>query len=196
MQAWRGLSEPIRQQAPAYVTAMAPYRAARVLPFTDWDLETTCQSSVKFKYRLALFFLRWESSHRHNERRPTSTPLFGAQSTRRIQNYLELQMVYRTTALVALMALGATTIAFAQSTLPANSTMAPSSSSSTQTPNASMSNSSPSNATPSGTSDKVGQDPKMKTCMTSEKAKNSGLSDDQVKQKCMMQIASHQGQGK
>ena len=103
-------------------------------------------------------------------------------------------MMYRTTALVALMALSATTIALAQSTPPANSTMAPSNSSSAQTPNDSMSSSSPSVS--AGTSDKVGQDPKMKTCMTSEKAKNSGLSDDQVKQKCMMQIASHQGQGK
>lgn len=49
---------------------------------------------------------------------------------------------------------------------------------------------------PSGSSDKVGQDPKMKSCMTSEKAKNNGLSEDQLKQKCMMQIASHQGQSK
>jgi hypothetical protein len=36
----------------------------------------------------------------------------------------------------------------------------------------------------------------MKTCMTSERAKNNGLSDEQLKQKCMMQIASHQGQNK
>jgi hypothetical protein len=93
------------------------------------------------------------------------------------------------------MALGATTISFAQSTPPSNSTMAPPSSASPQTPNDSMSTSPPSKAAPSETSDKVGQDPKMKTCMTSEKAKNSGLSDDQVKQKCMMLITSHQGQG-
>jgi hypothetical protein len=36
----------------------------------------------------------------------------------------------------------------------------------------------------------------MKACMSAEKGKNSGLSDEQVKQKCMLQIASHQGQGK
>jgi hypothetical protein len=94
------------------------------------------------------------------------------------------------------MALGATAISFAQSTPPSNSTMAPPSSSSPQTRNDSMSTSPPSKAAPSGTSYTVGQDPKLKTCMASEEAKNSSLSDDQVKQKCMMQIASHQGQGK
>jgi len=98
-------------------------------------------------------------------------------------------MMYRTTALVAFLALGATANAFAQSTPPANSTMTPSSSSSPQTPNDSVSNSSASKATSS-------QDPKMKACMSAEKGKNSGLSDEQVKQKCMLQIASHQGQGK
>jgi len=96
--------------------------------------------------------------------------------------------MYRTTALVALLALGATANAFAQSTPPANSTMTPSSSSSPQTPNDSVSNSSASKA--------ASQDPKMKACISAEKGKNSGLSDEQVKQKCMMQIASHQGQGK
>jgi hypothetical protein len=105
-------------------------------------------------------------------------------------------MMYRTMVLVGCAALGATNFVFAQSTPPANSTMSPSNAASPQTPSNGTINNSSSNSTPSGTSDKVGQDPKMKTCMTSEKAKNSGLSDDQVKQKCMMQIASHQGQGK
>jgi hypothetical protein len=104
-------------------------------------------------------------------------------------------MMTRTTALVALVVLGVTTLAAAQSTPPANS-MTPSNSSSPQAPSGGMNNDSFTTATPSGTGDKVGQDPKMKACMTSEKAKNSGLSDDQVKQKCMMQIASHQGQNK
>jgi hypothetical protein len=99
----------------------------------------------------------------------------------------------RATALVALMTLSATTIALAQSTAPENSSMTPSNSSASQTPNGSRSTDS---STPSGTNDKVGQDPKMKTCVTAEKAKNSGLSEDQIKQKCMMQIASHQGQNK
>ena len=105
-------------------------------------------------------------------------------------------MMYRTTALAALMALGATTIGFAQSTSPANSSMSPSDSSTPQASNDSMRNGSSSSAVPSGASDKVGQDPKMKTCVTAEKAKNSGLSDNQVKQKCLMQIASHQGASK
>jgi hypothetical protein len=103
-------------------------------------------------------------------------------------------MMYRTIVLVACAALGTTTLVFAQSTPPANSTMSPSNPASTQTPSDSTSSNSSSTSTPSA--DKVGQDPKMKTCMTSEQAKNTGLSDEQVKQKCMMQIASHQGQGK
>jgi hypothetical protein len=37
------------------------------------------------------------------------------------------------------------------------------------------------------------QDPKLKQCMTTEKSKNSGLSDTQIKQKCMLEIGSHQG---
>ena len=38
-------------------------------------------------------------------------------------------------------------------------------------------------------------DAKTKQCIASEKAKkNSGQSDNQIKQKCMMQTASHQGQ--
>jgi hypothetical protein len=104
-------------------------------------------------------------------------------------------MMTRTTALAALVVLGATTLAVAQSTPPTNS-MTPSNSSSPQAPSGGMNDDSSTTAIPSGTGDKVGQDPKMKTCMTSEKAKNSGLSEDQVKQKCMMQIASHQGQNK
>jgi hypothetical protein len=91
------------------------------------------------------------------------------------------------------MALAATTLGVAQSTPPTNSTMTPSNSSTSQTPSGNMNNDS---TTPSNTGDKVGQDPKMKTCMTSEKAKNTGLSDNEMKQKCMMQIASHQGQSK
>jgi hypothetical protein len=104
-------------------------------------------------------------------------------------------MMTRTTALAALVVLGATTLAVAQSTPPANS-MTPPNSSSPQAPSGGMSHDSSTTTTPSGTGDKVGPDPKMKACMTSEKAKNSGLSEDQVKQKCMMQIPSHQGQNR
>ena len=102
--------------------------------------------------------------------------------------------MYRTIVLVACAALGTTALVFAQSTPPANSTMSPSNPTSTQTPSDATSSNSSSNSAPSA--DKVGQDPKMKTCMKSEKAKNAGLSEDQLKQKCMMQIASHQDQSK
>lgn len=102
-------------------------------------------------------------------------------------------MMTRSTVLGALVLVGATAFAAAQSTPPTNSTMPPSNSSSPQTPAGGMNDGSSNAAAPSGTGDKVGQDPKMKTCMTSEKAKNNGLSEDQLKQKCMMQIASHQG---
>ena len=103
-------------------------------------------------------------------------------------------MKIRITGVATLIALGATSFAFAQSTTPSNSAMTPPNATSPQTPNGSMNDSSAS--MPSGGNDKVGQDPKMKSCMTSEKAKNTGQSDDQMKQKCMMQIGSHQGQGK
>jgi hypothetical protein len=105
-------------------------------------------------------------------------------------------MLNRSTVLATLVLVGSTTVALAQSTPPANSTMPPPNSSSPQMPTGGISDDSSTAATPSGMGDKVGQDPKMKTCMTSEKAKNNGLSEDQLKQKCMMQIASHQGQGK
>jgi hypothetical protein len=105
-------------------------------------------------------------------------------------------MMTRTMTLAAVLALGATTLGVAQSTPPTNSTMTPSNSSTSQTPSGDMNNDSSNATMPSDTGDKVGQDPKMKTCMTSEKAKNTGLSDNEMKQKCMMQIASHQGQSK
>jgi hypothetical protein len=105
-------------------------------------------------------------------------------------------MMTRTTALGALIALAATTLGVAQSTPPSNSTMTPSNSSTSHTPSGNMNNDSSNATAPSNTGDKVGQDPKMKACMTSEKAKNTGLSDNEMKQKCMMQIASHQGQSK
>ena len=101
-------------------------------------------------------------------------------------------MMIRTTALAVIVVLDATTLAVAQPTPPANS-MTPSNLSALQTPSRGMNSESSITETPSGTGDKVGQDPKMKTCMTLEKAKNNGLSKDQIEQKCMMEIASHQG---
>jgi len=101
---------------------------------------------------------------------------------------------HRTSALVALMAFGATTLALAQTTPPTDSSASPTTSPSSPSPNDSMSNSAPdTNGAPSASSAKSAPDPKMKACMKAEKAKDSGLDDNQVKQKCMLQIASHQG---
>jgi hypothetical protein len=60
--------------------------------------------------------------------------------------------------------------------------------------NSSSSNgSTPQSSSQQPSSDKMAaQDPKMKKCMASQKAKNDGLSDDQIKQKCMAHIMSHQ----
>jgi hypothetical protein len=46
---------------------------------------------------------------------------------------------------------------------------------------------------PSSSDASTAKDQKLQSCIASEKAKNSGLSDDQVKQKCMLDIGSHQG---
>jgi hypothetical protein len=98
---------------------------------------------------------------------------------------------YRKSGLVAVLTLGAATLALAQSTPPASST-SPSNQSppSSQTSPDSMSSGSDGGMSPS--SSKL--DPKTKQCIASEKAKNSGQSDNQIKQKCMLQIGSHQGQ--
>jgi hypothetical protein len=101
---------------------------------------------------------------------------------------------HRTSALVALMAFSATTLALAQSTPPANSSTSPTTSPSSPKPNGDENNSAPDTQdAPAASADKSAQDPKMKACMKAEKAKNSGLDDNQLKQKCMLQIASHQG---
>jgi hypothetical protein len=89
------------------------------------------------------------------------------------------------------MAFSATTLALAQTTPPANSSTSPTTSPSSPNPNGDESNSAPD--TQGAPADKSAQDPKMKACMKAEKAKNSGLDDNQLKQKCMLQIASHQG---
>jgi hypothetical protein len=86
------------------------------------------------------------------------------------------------------MAFGATTLALAQTTPPTNSSTSPTTSPSSPNPNGDKSN-----GAPAASADKSARDPKMKACMTAEKAKDSGLDDNQIKQKCMLQIASHQG---
>ena len=87
------------------------------------------------------------------------------------------------------MALSATTLAAAQTAPPANTqSTEPSANSSGNT------TSEPAAASPAPADKMSAQDPKMKECLKAEKAKNSGLSDNQLKQKCMLQIGSHQGQ--
>lgn len=100
---------------------------------------------------------------------------------------------HRTSGLVALMAFSATTLALAQTTPQTNSSTSPTTSPSSRNPNGDESTTTDTNGAPAASVDKSAQDPKMKACMKAEKAKNSGLDDNQLKQKCMLQIASHQG---
>ena len=101
---------------------------------------------------------------------------------------------HRTLALVAFVAFCETTLALAQTTPPTDSSTSTTTSPSSPNPSDSMRNSAPdTNGAPSASSARSAQDPKMKACMKTEKAKDSGLDDNQVKQKCMLQIASHQG---
>jgi hypothetical protein len=93
---------------------------------------------------------------------------------------------HRISALVALMAFSATTLALAQTTPPANSSTSPTTSPSSPKPNGDENNSAPdTQGAPAASADKSAQDPKMKACMKAEKAKNSGLDDNQLKQKCV-----------
>src|ERR1700730_1515190 len=81
---------------------------------------------------------------------------------------------HRTSALVALMAFSATTLALAQTTPPANSSTSPTTSPSAPKPNGDENNSAPdTQGAPAASADKSAQDPKMKACMKAEKAKNS-----------------------
>lgn len=63
MRAWRGLSEPIRQQEPAYVTAMAPYRAPGFYPSQTGTSRRPCRRPSSPSTGSLYFFLRWDSSH-------------------------------------------------------------------------------------------------------------------------------------
>jgi hypothetical protein len=103
-------------------------------------------------------------------------------------------MLHRTSAFVAIMALGVSAFALAQtppSTDPGNA-----STNSLPNPHDSMTNDTPAStgASPSSATQSA-QDPKLQQCLSAEKAKNTGLSENQLKQKCMLKIASDQGQG-
>jgi hypothetical protein len=94
---------------------------------------------------------------------------------------------------VALLAFGSTTLAGAQTGPSNKGATVPD----TQSTDANV-NGSVTSETPAGNNapaDKMSaQDPKVKQCVKSERAKNSGQSDSQIKQKCMLQVGSHQGE--
>jgi hypothetical protein len=101
----------------------------------------------------------------------------------------------RTSLLVALLAVGSTSLAMAQTAPPNNGASSPDTQSTDPSTNSNGSMSSEAPADRDAPADKMSaQDPKMKQCVKSEKAKNSGQSDNQIKQKCMLQIGSHQGE--
>lgn len=97
----------------------------------------------------------------------------------------------RTSLLVALMAIGATSFAVAQTPPPASTAMPPASTTQADTPT-----SPPPASTDSQTASPEASavpDAKLQDCIANEKAKNAGLTDNQLKQKCMLEIGSHQG---
>jgi Flp pilus assembly protein TadD len=92
----------------------------------------------------------------------------------------------RRTSLAALTLWGVAGLAMAQTPPSSDQQMSPppASSSGMQNQNSGMQ-----------TGNSSANDPKLNDCISKEKAKNTGQSDNQVKQKCMLQIASHQGKG-
>ncbi len=97
----------------------------------------------------------------------------------------------RSSALIALTLCGLSAVALAQTQPQASDpqTSPPRASSADSMPSSEDSATVPSNSATSA------KDPKLNACVHSEKAKNSGLSDNQIKQKCMLQIAGQQGKG-
>jgi hypothetical protein len=96
---------------------------------------------------------------------------------------------HRTSAVIAVLALLAAAVAVAQtpppaSTDPGNTSATSPSSDMTKTP-----------ASEGASSSSATQDPKLDQCVSDEKAKNTGLSENQLKQKCMLKIAGDQGKG-
>src|SRR5262249_21731593 len=93
-----------------------------------------------------------------------------------------------TSGLVAVLAMGAASLALAQSQPPPNTTTPttppPSSYPQSSSPDTSSSSSSSSSSTMSGESHKQ----LMKDCMANEKAKNNGETRDQIKEICETQL--------
>jgi hypothetical protein len=103
-------------------------------------------------------------------------------------------ILHRTSVLVAAMALGASVFAVAQTPPPASTD--PGNTSSVPNPRDSVRNdTSASDAASPSSGTQAAQDPKSEQCVSAEKAKNTGLSENQLKQKCMLKIASEQGKG-
>ena len=104
-------------------------------------------------------------------------------------------MLHRTSTFVALMALGVSAFALAQ-TPPPSTDPGNASTDSLPNPHDSMTKDTPANAgaSPSAATQSA-QNPKLQQCLSAEKAKNTGLSENQLKQKCMLKIAGDQGEG-
>lgn len=102
-------------------------------------------------------------------------------------------IAHRTSAAIALMALLASAVAVAQAPPPASTDPGTPSTSSVPDSRDTMTNDTPP-ASSSSTS-QAARDPKLDQCVSAEKAKNTGLSENQLRQKCMLKIASEQGKG-
>jgi len=95
-------------------------------------------------------------------------------------------IAHRTSTVIAVMALLASAAAVAQTPPPASTD--PGNTSATSPNSQDMTNSPASEGASSAT-----KDPKLDQCVSDEKAKNTGLSENQLKQKCMLKIAGDQG---
>jgi hypothetical protein len=93
-------------------------------------------------------------------------------------------IAHRTSAIIAVLALLASAVAVAQTPPPASTD--PGNTSATS-PNPQDMTNTPASEGPSSSS--VTQDPKLDRCVSDENAKNTGLSENQLKQKCMLKIA-------
>jgi hypothetical protein len=91
-----------------------------------------------------------------------------------------------TSGLVALFAIGAASVALAQSTPPSSTT----SPSTTPPPSSYPQSSSPDTSTSSSSSMSESHKQLLKDCMANEKAKNTGETKDQIRQTCESQLKS------
>jgi hypothetical protein len=94
------------------------------------------------------------------------------------------------------MAFVASAVAVAQTLPPGGTDPGNSSATSVPNPHDTMTNATPtsSGASPSSATQSA-PDPRVEQCVSDENAKNSGLSENQLQQKCMLKIASDQGKG-